>query len=142
MQQGQQGQQLSEVVYRSFEKPDETREPNRAKIEIVRLNNYTASRFFAQPGWRWSKDMKDQVREGQELCQLSHIGYVLAGTLCIESKGQKCLIPAGNAYEIPPGHDACVEGNEGLLLVEFESRPGQQKQRGGQKGLEDVSQQH
>ncbi len=129
------GGKLTEVVHRTFEKPDETRTPDLAKIDVVRLGKNIVSRLTIRPGWRWSTHAKPIAKT--DSCQLEHLGYVLAGKMVVEFGGKKELIEAGSVFAIPPGHDAYVEGQEIVLLLEFQPETGKSWGR----GLQDVSQQ-
>ena len=90
------------------------------RIDIVNLDETTIGRFVWEPGWRWSKDVAPVVLT--ESCQNRHVGYVMAGHLhVVMDDGTELDIAAGDAYEIPPGHDAWVVGDERLDMVEFAS---------------------
>jgi class 3 adenylate cyclase len=55
-------------------------------------------------------------------CQNRHIGYAISGTLqVIMADGTQLVIRAGEGYEIPPGHDVLVIGEELWESVEFAS---------------------
>jgi hypothetical protein len=43
------------VEARSFDNPDETRTPDKTKIDVVRMGDTTAARFTFEPGWKWSE---------------------------------------------------------------------------------------
>jgi class 3 adenylate cyclase len=59
---------------------------------------------------------------GTVRCQLHHLGYSISGTMHIESDdGQAIDIPPASVYEIPPGHDAWVVGDEPWVTVEWTS---------------------
>ncbi len=105
---------------KSFDAPDETRAPEKTKVEVVRLGGATAARFTFQPGWRWSECVKPVVRT--ELCQARHVGAIVSGRLHIaHDDGTEGDVGPGDAYVIEPGHDAWVVGDEALVAYEFES---------------------
>ena len=70
---------MSGVEARSFDAPDETRTPDRTKLEIVRMGGMSASRMSLQPGWRWSESIKPLI--GGERCQMRHVGVLQSGTM-------------------------------------------------------------
>jgi len=106
---------------RSFDSPDETRSPDKTKVELVRMGATTAGRFTFEPGWRWSECIKPVV--GTDSCQHHHVGVVQAGRLGIRhDDGTEIEIGPGDAYVIEPGHDAWVVGNERFVGFEFESQ--------------------
>ena len=77
-------------------------------------------RFVCEPGWRWS----DAVRTiaGTDSCQFRHLGYVIRGRLHVQmDDGTEVDIHPNDAYEIPPGHDAWVVGDEAWDSIEFTS---------------------
>ena len=70
----------------------------------------------AQPGWRWSECIKPIV--GGDSCQTHHLGVVVAGRLHDAAEAE---VGAGEAYNIQPGHDAWVVGNEPFVAYEFDT---------------------
>ncbi|GAO44168.1 cupin domain-containing protein [Flavihumibacter petaseus] len=108
---------VSKLEAKSLETPDEVRQPDKTKVEIVRLDGYTMARMHMKPGWRWSECIKPVVHT--DSCQLSHVGYVVSGSITIQmNDGSKQTIKAGDSYTIPPGHDAWVEGNQEFVGIE------------------------
>ena len=105
---------------KSHDEPDETRTPNKTRIEVVRLEGFTIGRFNFEPGWRWSECIKPVV--GTASCQNSHVGYAVAGRIRVRLEdGTEKTIGAGESYTIPPGHDAWVEGDEPFVGIEVMS---------------------
>jgi hypothetical protein len=45
----------------SFESPNETRTPDKSKIDVVKLGDTSAARITFQPGWKWSECIKPVV---------------------------------------------------------------------------------
>jgi hypothetical protein len=112
---------MAGVEKRSFDAPDETRTPDKTKLEIVRMGEMSASRMSLQPGWKWSESIKPLV--GGERCQMRHVGVVQSGTMHVaHDDGTEQEIGPGHAYVIEPGHDAWVVGDEPVVGFEFESR--------------------
>ena len=107
---------VTKFEVKSHEKPDELRTPSKTRVEVMRLEGYTLGRFVFQPGWRWSECIKPVVHT--ESCQNSHIGYAVSGRITIVANGTQKSIGPGEAYTIPPGHDAWVEGNEPFECIE------------------------
>ncbi len=100
--------------------PDEVRQPEKTKLEIVRLEGFTLGRFNLKPGWKWSQCIKPVVNT--ESCQLSHVGHALSGSITVRmNDGVQKTIKAGESYTIPPGHDAWVEGKENFVGIEVMS---------------------
>jgi class 3 adenylate cyclase len=104
-----------------FDHPDEVRTVEKSRIELVELGELAIGRAVFEPGWRWSEHVKPIV--GTESCQVHHIGYVVSGHLHIEmSDGASLEVMGGDAFEIPPGHDAWVVGNEPWVSVDWAGR--------------------
>ena len=105
---------------KSFATPDQVRRFPTGRLDIVTLDEIAIGRFVLQPGWRWSKDVAPIT--GTASCQHRHVGYNISGSLEVRmNDGTKLVIGPGDAYEIPPGHDAWVVGDEPCDSVEFTS---------------------
>ena len=57
---------------KQFDTPDETRTPDKSKMEVLDLGSVKAARLTAEPGWRWSECIKPIA--GTESCQAHHVG--------------------------------------------------------------------
>jgi hypothetical protein len=113
----------------NFDSPDETRTPEKTRIDVVRAGDTTAGRFAFEPGWKWSECVKPVV--GTDSCQVRHVGVVQSGTLHVTHEdGTEEDLHAGEAYVIEPGHDAWVIGDEGFVAFEFEARAAQDYAQG------------
>jgi class 3 adenylate cyclase len=105
---------------KSFATPDEVRNFPTGRVEIILLDEIAIGRMRLRPGWRWSKDVAPVVCTPS--CQNRHIGYAMSGTLEVTmDDGTRLIIRAGEGYEIPPGHDVKVIGDEAWESVEFAS---------------------
>jgi quercetin dioxygenase-like cupin family protein len=112
---------MAGVELLDFDSPDETRTPDKTRVDVVRLGQTTAARFAFEPGWRWSDCVKPVV--GTDSCQVRHVGVVQSGRLAVQHEdGTEAEVGAGEAYVIEPGHDAWVVGDEPFVALEFESR--------------------
>lgn len=109
---------MATVASRSMDEPDETRTPQLTTIDVVNLEGVEVGRFTFEPGWRWSDCIKPVV--GTESCQAEHLGYALSGRMHIAHEdGTEVDIAPGDAYQIAPGHNAWVVGDEPFVGVEF-----------------------
>jgi class 3 adenylate cyclase len=105
---------------RSFATPDEVRPFPHGRIEVVNLDETAMARLIYQPGWRWSTDVAPVI--GGTSCQNRHVGYVISGLLHVMLEdGTELELRPNDAYEIPPGHDAWVVGDEAWEVIEFAS---------------------
>jgi mannose-6-phosphate isomerase-like protein (cupin superfamily) len=101
--------------------PDESRKLPNGKTDIANLGDATVARMTAEPGWKWSNDVKPIVKTNS--CQLSHTQYAISGRLRVRmDDGTEQEFGPGEAMYIPPGHDAWVVGNEPFVSVEFSAR--------------------
>jgi hypothetical protein len=117
------------VESRDFDSPDETRTPDKTKVDVVRMGGATVGRFAFEPGWRWSECVKPVV--GTDSCQIHHIGVVQSGRLAIRhDDGTELEIGPGDAYVIEPGHDAWVVGDDGFVGYEFETKAAEEYAKG------------
>lgn len=110
---------MGDVKTKKFEEPDETISVPHALGQVVVVGETYISRTVHQPGFRWSKDVKPLV--GTDWCQFHHQGVVISGKgLVITKDGAQKTIVEGEAYDIPPGHDFWVQGNEPLVVIDFQ----------------------
>lgn len=87
---------------------------------VVDLDETSVGRIRMEPGWRWSVDAAPKV--GTTTCQVRHLGAVLSGVLRVSTDdGIEMEVHPGDAYEIPPGHDAWVVGDVPYEAIEFAS---------------------
>jgi ketosteroid isomerase-like protein len=71
-----------------------------------------------EPGWRWSSDVAPIA--GTTSCQVRHLGYVLAGRMDGRmDDGTEWSVSAGDLFDLGPGHDAWVVGEEKVVMVDF-----------------------
>jgi len=69
-----------------------------------------------QPGWRWSLHAGPQTGKDSE----NHIGYVISGRMRVRDlSGNEAEIAPGCAFEIAPGSDAWVIGDEPCIALDF-----------------------
>jgi ethanolamine utilization protein EutQ (cupin superfamily) len=108
-----------EMQSRNLDKnPDEIRKFSNGKMDIANLGDAVIARMTAEPGWKWSKDVKPIANTNS--CQLPHTQYVISGRLRVRmDDGTEQEFGLGEAMYIPPGHDAWVIGNEPFIAVDF-----------------------
>jgi hypothetical protein len=120
---------MAGVEARDFSAPDETRAPDKTKVEIVRMGGTSASRMSLEPGWRWSECVKPVA--GTDSCQHHHVGVIQSGTMRVaHDDGTEVEIGPGHAYVIEPGHDAWVVGDEPVVGFEFDARTAEEYAKG------------
>lgn len=104
---------------KTFESPDEVREfQAHGRVELVNLDSGPVGRGTFEPGWKWSNDVKPLA--GTDSCQVEHIGYVLSGRMkLVMDDGSEHEYKPGEAFHMPPGHDAWTVGDEACVLLDF-----------------------
>jgi len=83
--------------------------PN-ARMEIMyrRGGPGGLARSILQAGWKWSTDVKPRAKT--DFCTHAHFGFVQTGKLNIRlSNGDTAILKAGDAFYVPPGHDAWAD---------------------------------
>ena len=112
---------MAGVEKRDFDAPDESRTPDKTRVDVVRLGGTTVARFTMEPGWRWSECVKPVA--GTDRCQHRHVGVVQSGRMRVtHDDGTVLDLAPGDPYVIEPGHDAEILGNERFVGFEFEER--------------------
>lgn len=110
---------MAGIAVGSFDSPDETRTPDKTKIEILQLGGASALRTTYEPGWKWSECLGPLV--GTESCQARHFGTAISGQLhVVHEDGTEVDIGPGAAFVIEPGHDGWVVGDEPYVALEFD----------------------
>jgi hypothetical protein len=111
-----------------FDSPDESRTPDKTRVDVIRVGDTTAARMTFEPGWKWSECVKPVV--GTDSCQVRHVGVAQSGRLHVAHEdGTEAEVAPGDAYVIEPGHDAWVLGDESFVGFEFEPRSAEEYAR-------------
>jgi len=120
---------MAGVEVREFDAPDESRTPDKTKIDVVRMGGTTVARMTFEPGWRWSECVKPVA--GTETCQARHLGVLQSGQMhVVHEDGTEQEINPGEAYVIEPGHDAWNVADEPIVAFEFEPKAAEEFGRG------------
>lgn len=99
------------VIIKRFDAPDEVREFEKGRFEVVRLGGMTIGRATYQPGWKWSEHVGKGL--GKSSCDVEHVGMVVSGrATAAMDDGDVIEMRAGDIFYIPPGHDSWVVGDE------------------------------
>ena len=102
---------------KSFLRPEDVRQFEKGRIDIVTLGEVTFGRATLQPGWRWSTSVKPVVKTRS--CQAPHLQYHVSGRLhVVMDDGSENEFVAGDLSLLPPGHDAWVGGDEPVVVVD------------------------
>ncbi|CAN5505831.1 hypothetical protein BH20CHL7_BH20CHL7_04940 [soil metagenome] len=105
---------------RRFTEASDVRVFPHGKVEVVELDDAVVGRMTYEPGWRWSVDVRPIA--GTDTCQFHHLGVTLSGRLRVQMvDGTELEVGPGDVFEIPPGHDAWVLGDQPWVSVDFEA---------------------
>jgi mannose-6-phosphate isomerase-like protein (cupin superfamily) len=103
---------------RNLDNPDETRKFTHGEIGVVTVAGAVVGRAVFQPGWRWSEDVKPIA--GTESCEAAHTGYIISGRMHVTmDDGAEGDLGPGDAFVIPPGHDAWIVGDEACVALDW-----------------------
>jgi class 3 adenylate cyclase len=103
---------------KSFADPDDVRTMPKVRFETVGIGDATVGHCSFAPGWRWSTDVGPMV--GSTSCPIRHLGYSMSGTVrVVMDDGQLLDIGPDTVFDIPPGHDKWVLGDEAWVTIEW-----------------------
>ena len=110
---------MGKVETKSFDKPDEVRNPyEKGRVDVVDTGQWPVKRVTIEPGWRWTEHTSPVV--GTDLCELFHVKFFLQGRFAIEMKdGSRPEFGAGDIAVIDAGHDAWVVGDEPCSFIDL-----------------------
>jgi hypothetical protein len=79
-----------------FDAPQETRTPEKTRVDLVRVGDTTVGRYLFEPGWRWTECIKPVA--GTDSCQARHVGVVQSGSLhVVHEDGTELDLAAGDS---------------------------------------------
>lgn len=111
---------MASLQAKTFDVPDEVREfqGGKGRVELVEMGGNTVGLGTFEPGWRWSEHVKPLA--GTDSCLVGHIGYVLKGRMnVVMDNGDELEVGPGDAFNMPPGHEAWTVGEEPCVLLDF-----------------------
>jgi hypothetical protein len=110
---------MTKIEIVSEKSPQEVRPFDKGRLELFNLSGSLIGRATFEPGWKWSECVGPIAKT--PLCTAGHLGYQISGTMrIVDETGRQSLIKAGDFFSIPPGHDAWVEGDETVVVVDFQ----------------------
>jgi len=91
---------MATIEKKSLNQPEQTKQIGRMKVEVIKMGGLNLERHTAEPGWRWSVDVKPVVKT--ESCQVKHLLYVISGKLHVKmSDGKEMEFNSGDMGLIP-----------------------------------------
>ncbi|HKM78013.1 MAG TPA: cupin domain-containing protein [Candidatus Bathyarchaeia archaeon] len=110
---------MPKMEIKSLNVPDEVRNFEKGKLELVKIGGAMVGRAVLQPGWRWSTSVKPIAKT--KSCEAPHFQYHVSGILhVVMDDGTEKDFKPGDVSLLPSGHDAWVVGNEPVVLVDFQ----------------------
>lgn len=111
---------MAGLLKKSIHTPDEVREVDKGRIEIVNVGAVNFSRTVFEPGWKWSECVKPIA--GTDSCEFPHAAYVESGSIHIRmDDGTELDAGPGDVVLIAPGHDAWVTSDVPAVMYDFGS---------------------
>lgn len=84
---------------------------------LASAGGFTLLRGVFEPGWRWSVDVAPMA--GTASCQTHHHGYMISGSMQVRmDDGTERTIAPGDMFDLAPGHDAWVVGDEPAIMID------------------------
>ena len=109
---------MVDIILKNFNNPDEIRNFDKGKFELVKLRDMTIGRASYEPGWKWSINVSPL--SGTEFCEVEHLGMVISGSATVAFKnGEIHILKEGDLFYVPPPHDSWVVGDEKYILLHF-----------------------
>jgi class 3 adenylate cyclase len=103
---------------KSFATPDDVRSMPMMRIETIGLDEARIGHCRFDAGWRWSTNVGPAM--GATSCPIRHVGYAISGTIhVVMDDGQTLEIGPNSVFEIPPGHDKWVVGDEPWVTIDW-----------------------
>ena len=109
---------MASLATHSMSSPHETRPfAAHGQIDVVTIGDFSVGKGVFESGWRWSNDVKPIMKT--DSCMAAHSGICTAGAMTVlMDDGTEETISAGDAFTIPPGHDAWTVGDEACVLYD------------------------
>lgn len=112
-------QTVGKIERKSFNVPDEVRTFEKGRVELTTVDGVSIGRATFEPGWKWSTCLKPIAKT--DTCLAAHFGCQISGTLVTRmDDGTETKSRAGDVFLIPPGHDTWVEGNENVVVIDWQ----------------------
>lgn len=107
---------MLDVILKRFDEPDEIREFEKGKFELVKIGGMTIGRATYEPGWKWSVHVGPSL--GKKSCDVEHVGIVVSGrATAAMDDGRIIEMKAGDIFYIAPGHDSWVVASEPYVSI-------------------------
>jgi len=108
---------VARLQAKPLDNPDEVRSTQFGRVDIYNLDDLVIGRMVFEPGWHWMEHVRPIA--GTSLCQYHHVGVCISGRLGNRLEdGTTIEIGPGMVFDIPPGHDGWVVGDEPFVAYD------------------------
>ncbi|MEO5918565.1 MAG: adenylate/guanylate cyclase domain-containing protein [Candidatus Limnocylindrales bacterium] len=109
---------MARIQAHHLDDPHETISFPHGMNQVVRLGELVVGRDVHEPGWHWAEHVRPIV--GTEWCEFTHRGIVASGQMGVRmNDGEELVIGPNTVFDIPPGHDGWVVGDEPLVTLDW-----------------------
>ncbi len=110
---------MLDLIIKRFEDPDEIREFEKGRFELLNLPGMTIGKATYKPGWKWSQDVSPL--SDTQFCHVEHLGMVLEGRATVVFGNEDITtLGEGDVFYVPPlPHDSWVLGDEDYVSIHF-----------------------
>jgi class 3 adenylate cyclase len=85
---------------------------------LTRVGTHTIGRGVLEPGWRWTTHMGPVM--GTPSCPVHHVQLLVSGRFHVRmDDGEELTLGPNDVADIPPGHDAWVEGDVPVVILDI-----------------------
>lgn len=110
---------LTKPVIKSFDAPDDALTFDKARINVIKVEDKAFTRLSLEPGFTCTSLLKPEEKESG-YCEAPHLGYLISGKIHLKMKdGSEYDINAGSIVDIPGGHEGWVEGNSPAVILDL-----------------------
>ena len=113
---------LPAIEKRRFDRPDQKLDfKERGRIDIIKMHDGTGACTRSSNRVGRGLSTRSRCSVHPDSCPLRHVGYSIGGDLVVRmvESGVETHIRSGDFFDIPPGHDAYVDGAERAELILF-----------------------
>ena len=112
-------EKMKDLIIKRFQDPDEVREFEKGRFELLSLPGMTIGKATYRPGWKWSEDVSPLAET--KFCNVEHLGMVLSGSATVVfSDDDITTLTEGDVFYVPSKpHDSWVVGDEDYISIHF-----------------------
>ncbi len=109
---------MGQIQRKNLNEPDEVRPYVHGVGMLTRVGTHTIGRGVLEPGWRWTTHMGPVM--GTPSCPVHHVQLLVSGRFGVRmDDGEELILEPNDVADIPPGHDAWVEGDEAVVILDI-----------------------